>query len=156
MLGLMELSPCKSKNRIMNKKTFVKAALVFMGLVALAVGNALLLSPVSFESSAGIILNADASLLSEFRAYGGLILAAGIVISLGAFQIKWRYFSIWFSILFYFGIALARILSIALDGMPSDLLVIVAAFELALGLLGLLMLRLNRDQQQAEVNTALA
>lgn len=106
----------------------------------MAVGAAQLFTPVAFEASAGITLGNNSSLLSEIRAAGGNLLAAGILIFSGVFSARMRLYSLLFSALFYLSYGLSRLISWGLDGAPAVSLQIATAAELVLGVLSLMAL----------------
>lgn len=129
----------------MNKFNAVSVLLAINGIAAIFIGGALLVSPVAFESSAGIPLSNNASLLSEIRAYGGNLLAAGLCMMAGAFVNRLTYMAVFLSALFYLSYGASRIISILLDGMPSESLVMAMIAELVLGAIScILLIRLQK------------
>lgn len=123
----------------MKKIKFIRIALFSFGTIAIGIGGALLFFPVSFEASAGIVLDENTGLLSEIRAYGSLILSGGIIILLGAFINRLLSLSIGLSSLFYLSIAISRIISMSMDGIPSQTLVLATITETIIGLISLYM-----------------
>ena len=125
-----------------------RIVLVVFGTIGTVIGIALLFFPILFESSAGIELNNKISLLSEIRAYGGVILTSGIVIVMGAFISKLTYSSLAFSSLLYLAIGFSRIISIILDGIPAEVLVSATIAELFIGFTSLFLLfRMAKKKQ---------
>jgi hypothetical protein len=110
-----------------------RATLFVAGLVAVAIGAAILLAPVAFHWANGIELTENASLLSELRAPGGALVAAGALIILGAFVARLAFTAAAVGALLYLGYGLARVLSIVVDGAPAGGLIVGMAVELALG-----------------------
>ncbi|GAA3213465.1 DUF4345 family protein [Dactylosporangium siamense] len=104
------------------------------GLVAVAVGAASLFAPVAFHRQYGISIGADANLLSETRAAGGAVLAVGVLLLVGAFVARLAFAAALSGAVFYLAYALARGLSVALDGTPAGGLVLGGVVELVLGL----------------------
>lgn len=121
----------------MKKFRTVQILLIVAGIIGIGVGGAQLLIPVAFESSASINLGNNSSLLSEIRAAGGTLLVAGILIMAGAFIPRITYSSVALSALFYLSYGLSRILSMAIDGMPSESLVMATVAEIIVGILSL-------------------
>ena len=111
--------------------------LVIAGLLLLAIGGAILLVPDAFHGSNGITLDANPNLLSEIRAPGALLAGSGIFILLGALRKSQRPNAVQLSVLVYGTFGLARLLSIALDGMPSSSIVGAAVLELSVAFVGL-------------------
>lgn len=109
------------------------AILLVSGLIGVAVGAALLLAPRAFQASSGIELGDDVSLLSEVRAPGGALLATGGLVIAGAFVRSLRFTATVVATVLYLSYALARLLSMAVDGLPSSVLVQAAALELVMG-----------------------
>lgn len=123
----------------MEKIKFIRIALFLFGIIATGIGGALLFFPVSFEASAGIVLDKNISLLSEIRAYGGMIVSGGIIVLLGGFFEKLLRLSSGVSSLFYLSLGLSRIVSLFIDGIPSEALVIACIAEIIIGLASLFM-----------------
>ena len=107
--------------------------------VAVAPGSAL--RDVAVAPAGGIRIEAGASLLSETRAAGALLLATGIVVLLGAFVPRLARTAAAAGAVGYLATVLARVISLAADGSPGGSLLFAAAVELALGLACLHLLR---------------
>ena len=108
--------------------------LAVAGLVAVGVGGAILIAPGAFHAGNGIEYAGNSSLLSETRAAGGALAATGVVVTLGAFVRRLTFTASLVGAVVYLAYGLARLLSVALDGLPADSLVVAAGVELALGL----------------------
>jgi predicted membrane protein len=76
-----------------------------------------------------------------FRAVMGLYLALIIFWLIGAFMVQIRQAALYSLIVFMFGLAAGRILSLFIDGMPHWLLVVYLVLELCFGVLGILLIR---------------
>ena len=107
--------------------------LVSSGLIAIAIGSALLIVPARFHASNGIDLGTDASLLSEVRAPGGALLALGFLMLLGAPLRRFTFASTSIAAAVYLAYGASRLLGIALDGLPGTGLLAAMAIELAIG-----------------------
>lgn len=125
----------------------MKAILLIAGTIGCVVGLASLVLPVEFEAGAGIIIGSNISLINELRASGGGLFAVSLCIMAGAFIAELAYHSALLATIVYFGYGLARLLSIALDGMPHPLLLLVTAMEIIIGLLCLVVLLKCRKQR---------
>ena len=123
---------------------FTLIFLFLSGLLLLAIGGAILLAPHAFHASNGIVLGNDASLLSEIRAPGGLLAASGIIILLGSLRRSLRSQATILTVLVYGSFGLARLLGLALDGLPSNGLVASTAIELVVAAVGILILSRSR------------
>ncbi|MCR6640994.1 MAG: DUF4345 domain-containing protein [Sporocytophaga sp.] len=124
----------------MEKLISVKIFLFVTGMVGVIIGASLLLTPIAFEASAGIHLENEVNILSEVRAPGGTLMTAGILIASGAFISGVTYLSIILAALFYLSYGLSRTISILLDGLPSDTLIIATVSEIIIGLISLYIL----------------
>ncbi|GEK21874.1 DUF4345 domain-containing protein [Cellulomonas xylanilytica] len=111
----------------------VKALLVVAGAVAVVVGAAVLLTPVAFSASYGVVLGSDADALSERRAPGAGLLVIGGLLVAGAFVARLRFTALLAGTLVYLAYGLARVLSLVLDGRPTDGLLVAGVVELAIG-----------------------
>jgi len=118
-------------------KTFLFAS----GLIGAGIGAGLLLDPVAFEASAGIVLGQDPNLLSEVRAPGGALFGLGVMILLGAFLPRLAFTSALVSTVVFGSYGLARLLGVALDGAPGASLVAAMAVELLIAAFGLWVVR---------------
>lgn len=118
----------------MHRSRLLRALLAVSGLVAIGVGGTILLAPAAFHATNGIDLGENVSLRSEVRAPGGALLAAGGVILFGAFLPGLTFSSAVVAVVLYLSYGGARLLSMALDGMPAPGLVAAAGLELLLGL----------------------
>jgi len=112
----------------------LKSILFVAGSIGIGIGTALLLVPVSLHSTSGIDLGGNISLLSETRAPGGALLAIGTLILLGAFVPRLTFTSAVVATVTYLAYGLSRVLSMAVDGRPADVLVQAAVAEIAIGL----------------------
>jgi len=111
----------------------VKALLIVAGAVAVVIGAAVLLTPVAFSESYGIVLGVDPDALSERRAPGAGLLVIGGLLVAGAFVARLRFTALLVGTLVYLAYGLARVLSLAVDGRPSDGLLVAGVAELAIG-----------------------
>jgi hypothetical protein len=76
-----------------------------------------------------------------FRAVMGLYLALLSFWIVGAFRVQLRQAALYSLVVFMLGLALGRVLSLVVDGMPSLLLIGYLGLELILGILGLILLK---------------
>jgi hypothetical protein len=71
----------------------------------------------------------------------GLYLGMIVLWVLGAFWANLTRVAVIAEVTFMFGLALGRVVSIVIDGIPSMLLVVYAVLEIVMGLWGLLILK---------------
>jgi hypothetical protein len=76
-----------------------------------------------------------------FRAIMGLYLALLSFWIVGAFKVQLRQAALYSLVVFMLGLALGRVLSLVVDGMPSLLLIGYLGLELIFGILGLILLK---------------
>jgi len=130
----------KTKDIDMKTSKVLRIILLVSGLILTGVGGAVLFMPVAFYAGNGIDLGGNISLLNEIRSPGGALLASGILIMLGAFVAKLTFTSTVISVLMYLSYGMSRILSIAIDGMPTEGLLKATAVEIVIGLVGVVAL----------------
>jgi len=75
-----------------------------------------------------------------FRAVMGLYLGMIVLWVLGAFRANLTRVAVIAEVTFMFGLALGRVVSIVIDGIPGMLLVAYAVLEIAMGLWGVMIL----------------
>ena len=71
-----------------------------------------------------------------FRAVMGLYLALAAFWLVGAKRADLRVPALWSLVIFMFGLAIGRLLSLVLDGLPHPLLIVYLVLELAFGIVG--------------------
>lgn len=102
------------------KPSLTPALLLVSGFTLSVIGAAVLLLPHAFFATSGITLGDDASLMSEIRAPGGLLLASGVVVVLGAFRPAMRRQALIVAAIVYGSFGASRLLAIGIDGVPSE------------------------------------
>lgn len=120
----------------MKRSLALNIFLLLSGLIGVVVGVAILFFPGPFYATSHIELGGNISLLNEIRAPGGSLLVTGILVMLGVFVERLTYTSLVVSTLTYLAYGLSRILSMAVDGLPTMDFIIVAALEIVIGLIG--------------------
>jgi hypothetical protein len=79
-----------------------------------------------------------------FRALSCLYLGMVAFCIIAAFRPEWRHVAVIWAVFFAYSLAVGRILSLIVDGMPSGILLFFLAVELIVGALGLLLLSRER------------
>jgi hypothetical protein len=82
-----------------------------------------------------------------FRALMCLYLGMSSFCIIAAFKPQWQRVAVIWAVFFAYSLAIGRILSIIVDGMPSPMLLFYLAVEIVVGTLGLLVL--NRERSEA-------
>ncbi|MEL7029423.1 MAG: DUF4345 domain-containing protein [Pseudomonadota bacterium] len=100
------------------------------GLMALAIGGSILFDPHTFFAHNGVALGDDPNLLSEIRAPGGVLIAAGLIMIAGA-AVRALLRSALVTGAVVFGVyGVSRLVSLGIDGAPSSSLMTAMAIEL--------------------------
>ncbi|WP_291767089.1 MULTISPECIES: DUF4345 domain-containing protein [Maricaulis] len=134
----------------MTANLMTRIVLALAGLVALLIGATLLLDPQSLYAGSGLVLDGGASQLSEIRAPAGLLVLSGLAVLAGSIWLKWATAALQLTVLVFLGYGIGRVASLALDGMPSDSLVMAMLIEWAIGVLALVLLMVrNRSGASA-------
>ncbi|ABI66497.1 conserved hypothetical protein [Maricaulis maris MCS10] len=138
------------KEILMTANLMTRIVLALAGLVALLIGATLLLDPQSLYAGSGLVLDGGASQLSEIRAPAGLLVLSGLAVLAGSIWLKWATAALQLTVLVFLGYGVGRVASLALDGMPSDSLVMAMLIELGIGVLALVLLMVrNRSGASA-------
>lgn len=109
--------------------------LVLSSLALLYASSSRLLTPtqavfltVTIENTENF-LESNTALLNEIRGVGGVLLVGGLVTMLGVFVARLRPISLHVSAVIFSGIVLGRLISFALEGIPSTEIVRIASVE---------------------------
>lgn len=115
---------------------WTRIVLGLSGIVGAGFGMAGLFWPAAFHAMSGIELGDNASLLSELRAPSASLMAAGVLVLVSAFFVRWHVAGALLSIAVYASYGAARLLGIALDGLPHSTLVQATVTELLVAMSG--------------------
>jgi predicted membrane protein len=134
--------PCAHINTLpeisMNiRQKFLLVAAIGLLPIALSYG----LMPQKSLSYLFDISVSDPNGIHIFRAVMGLYLALIMFWLIGAFMVQIRQAALYSLIVFMFGLAAGRILSLFIDGVPHWLLVVYLVLELGFGVLGILLIK---------------
>jgi hypothetical protein len=126
------------------KKLFLLVAGVFLIPVALSYG-------IDPAATLPMIMNVTVEGTDEthiFRALMGLYLGMVAFCIIAAFTPEWRHVAVIWAVFFAYSLAIGRILSLIVDGVPSRMLLFYLAVELVVGTGGLILL--TRERSNAE------
>jgi len=112
-----------------------RVLLAAAGLVLVYVAAALLIDPHGFYAANSVMLGTSPSLLAEVRAPAGLLLIGGGVMIAASVRFALAGPALTLGIAIYAGYGLARLVAMALDGLPSISLIAAAGLELVLAAL---------------------
>ncbi|MEM7102881.1 MAG: DUF4345 domain-containing protein [Bacteroidota bacterium] len=129
----------------MKNRKVLKIYLIIAGLLLTLIGGATLFLPVDIKAAAGIDLAGNASLLNDFRASAAMILAFGILIFSGALVKSIRFTAVLLSAVVFLSLGLGRLLSILLDGMPVQDMVMATGLEFVLGITGAILFLAHKN-----------
>ena len=119
----------------MNLSKFQKIVLGVAGFTAFAIGAFILFEPHSFYASYGISLAADPNLLSELRGPAANLAVLGAAMLVGLIRPGLTRLSVAIALIVFLAFPAGRILSIAVDGMPSASVLAALAIEIVIGVL---------------------
>ncbi len=111
-------------------RILTRSVLIISGVLGIMIGGSLLFQPHAFFLTNGVDLGGDPNLLSEIRAPGGLLVAAGAMMITGAFRSKYMQQALQVALIVFGTYGLARMVSIMTDGIPSNTLLAALAVEL--------------------------
>ena len=132
----------------MENSKVLKTILFLLSIPLLVLGGWRLLMPIEFHAFSGIILGSEVGLLSEARGAGGFIFASGIVIMSGVFSARMRFTSTLLAALLFLSFGFARLLGIAIDGMPGEMLIQGIIGEFVMGSIALVAFLKYRNSNQ--------
>jgi hypothetical protein len=115
-------------------------------LVLVGVGIAATVTTVTFYGGYDIALDGSIELANELRALGGVLLLAGLVIGAGAVRSRWIFPAAIVAATVMLGLALGRVGSAIVDGMPAASVITAGVIELVLGSASVLVAVKNRPR----------
>ncbi len=131
----------------MNSLKILKIYLFIAGLILTAIGSLTTFNPIAIKANEGIDIAGNSSALNDVRSFGVLLLAFAFFSFLGSFKNALRKSAAITIPLLFLSLGIGRLLSILLDGMPSDGMVKATGLEIILGILGLVLFSLNSKKQ---------
>jgi len=128
---------------------FQKTALAIAGVTALCFGGLILATPLAFYASYGIALDGNPSLLSELRAPGAALATLGALMLAGLVRAAWAPVARVAALTVYLAFPAGRIISLAVDGMPSPNVIGALVIEISIATLCLVAFRRPHDNSLA-------
>ena len=125
----------------------LKIYLFIVGLLMTLIGGLTTFNPINVKSNEGIEIAGNASALNDVRSFGMLLLASALLFFLGSFKNSVRKTASTAAFLLFLSVGAGRLLSIFLDGMPSDGMVKATVLEFILGAIGLILFNINSKKQ---------
>jgi uncharacterized protein DUF4345 len=116
-------------------------------LVFMAYAAAALAAPAQLAAQLDITLGST-SALADFRAmYGGLSLGCSVVFVAGLRNLSFRPAAVMLATFTSAGLILGRLITIAVDGMPGTLVMVILATEVASAAMGFFLLKASASQR---------
>jgi len=122
-----------------NKLQKALLILVAVGLIPIALSYGLI--PNKSMSYLYEITDLQLNQIHIFRAIMCLYLALIVFWFIGAFNIKLRQAALYSLVVFMFGLAAGRIISLIVDGIPNWLLLVYLLLELGFGIIGYVLIK---------------
>lgn len=119
------------------------------GFTAAAIGLAILLDPQAFYASYGVLLTPQPNLMSELRAPAANLAALGMIVLSGAVYQRMAQQAATLGATVFLAFAAGRLLSLILDGWPSESILVAFAIEIILGVLCLWVARRRKKADGA-------
>lgn len=116
----------------MTSRPIERIVLVTTALVLIGVGLGGALVPAAFYASYEIAV-AGASLSSELRGVGAVLLLLGLAVAAGAVWMRWAFPSAVIGAIVGLGLALGRTVALLVDGVPASTILVAGAVEAVLG-----------------------
>jgi hypothetical protein len=127
------------------KKLFLLVAGVFLIPVALSYGVA----PATTLPMSMNVTVEGTDQIHIFRALGSLYLGMVAFCLIAAFvRPSWQHVAVVWAVFFAYSLAIGRVISLIVDGMPSPMLLFYLAVELVVGTWGLLLLRREQSTER--------
>lgn len=121
-------------------RLFTRAVLAGSGAILGIIGGAIMFAPQTFLATSEVFIDRDPGLISEITAPTGILVLTSLLMMLGAVNARFANAGLISGGIVYGSYGLSRLISMGLHGTPSDTLIVVAGFELAVAalLVGLL------------------
>lgn len=117
------------------KRLATRTALAVSGAILIAIGSWIMTAPTSFLATSEVSVVHDAGLMSEVTAPSGMLVLAGAFMMLSAIKAQLTSLGLAAGVVVYGSYGFSRLVSQNLHGTPSDQLVVVMYFELAVAAL---------------------
>lgn len=112
-----------------------RTVLALSGAILISIGSWIMAAPTIFLATSEVIVEHDAGLVSEVTAPSGLLIIVGAFMIFSAIKARLASFGLTAGTVVYGSYGFSRLVSQYLHGTPSDSLVVVMYFELAVAAL---------------------
>ena len=134
----------------MKNSILLKIYLFVSGALLTVIGGLTTFKTVNIKADEGIEIAGNASALNDVRSFGMLLLATAIILFIGGVKSSLRKSATISAVLLFLSLAIGRLLSILMDGMPSDGIVKATGLEFILGTVGLILFLVYREKQSQQ------
>ena len=134
------------------RQVITRIALGSSGAILGYIGGSLLVNAEMFMAANGVEIGSDPSLMSELKAPAGLLLFVGAIMGAGSLRLRGANLGLVSGAVVYGSYGLSRLVSLLMDGAPSQSLIIAAVIELVISILLLGLQRRNRVFQSMRGN----
>lgn len=117
------------------KRAIIRLALVGSGALGVLIGVSLMFSPKAFLAMSNVLIDDDPGLLSELTAPSGILILGGALMIFAASRLRFASLALFLGAAVYGSYGIARLVSIALHGLPSDTLISATIIELTVATL---------------------
>ncbi|MEO0405655.1 MAG: DUF4345 domain-containing protein, partial [Bacteroidota bacterium] len=133
--------------KVMNYRKISKVYLVVSGILLTGIGTLTTFNPINVKANEGIELAGNPSALNDVRSFGFLLLVFAVLFIISGLKSAMLHFGSIASTSLFLSLGFGRVLSILLDGMPSEGMLGATMVELVLGSVGLFLLLQNKKNQ---------
>lgn len=134
-------------------KIITRLALIGSGAILGLIGGALMISPKAFLETSHVFVERDPGLMSELAAPGGLLVATGVFMLIGAAKLRFASMALATGAVVYGSYGIGRVVSMLLHGLPSQSLISATIIEVAIAvMLSGLWLTARLKQTELETN----
>ncbi|MEL7042257.1 MAG: DUF4345 domain-containing protein [Pseudomonadota bacterium] len=121
------------------KRAITRLALISAGAVLVLIGAALMVSPKAFLEMSHVFVEQDPGLMSELTAPSGVLILAGALLLIAGLKLQFANLALIVGVIVYASYGLGRLVSMVLNGLPSESLIIATIIELGIAtMLGVL------------------
>ncbi|MEO1323451.1 MAG: DUF4345 domain-containing protein [Pseudomonadota bacterium] len=135
------------------RRAIIRLSLVGAGALGVLIGGSLMFFPKAFLAMSDVFIDHDPGLLSELTAPSGILILGGTLMILAATRLRFAPLALFFGAAVYGSYGVARLVGMALHGIPSDTLISATIIEVTVAtLLTALGIMSRSDQSAADMS----
>lgn len=131
----------------MKNSKVLKIYLIVSGLLLAVIGGLTAFNPINIKANEGIEIAGNASALNDVRSFGMLLLVTAIFLIAGVLKSSLRKSATISAIILFLSLAVGRVFSMLIDGMPSDGIVKATGLEFILGIVGAILFFIYQERK---------